>query len=818
MSKLSCTIFLCLAYNFLCSQISGTVTDGNDTPLPYVNVFIKNSSIGTTTNFDGNYSLKLDKGQHTVVFQYVGYRTEEVEVEFSGEELVKNIKLNEASYEMPEVVISAEGEDPAYAIIRKAQEKRKFHLAQTSEYVCDAYVRGFNKIYTAPEKIMGIEVGDLEGTLDSTRQGVVYLSESVSKLYVSGSDSKEVMFSSKVSGNDQGYSFNSAQEMEFVFYNNTMDLNRKIVSPIASNAMSFYRYELMGAHLDENGQLVNKIKVIPKNKFTPCFNGFIYINEDLWNINSLELYVTSDATQLAFIDSLSFTQTYVPLAKDQWMLLSNVIQFRMKAFGFELGGNFACVYSNYDLSPVDQSVFNREVYVVESEANTRNEMYWDSIRPIPLSMEEKLDYKRKDSIRIVRESPEYMDSIDRKNNKFKALNTITSYNHSNSQKRTDWGYSMPLMNVDVNTIQGWNGSLILNYDKDYNKQGTRILRTKLTMNYGLSDNQFRPQFSMRYRANRTNNLSFSLQGGRRISQFNSVEPITPRLNAIMTMFFRRNYLKAYDNYFGRLGFSRELGPVFRLRTSLTYEDRSSLENSYDGSLFYKDSREFTSNLRLIEDHQALIFRLSLRIRPGERIIRYPDRTFKSGSDWPTLWIHYKKGISDIAGADSNFDLLHATLSKVYTLGSKGDFSFYLHGGTFLKQPEFFVDNIHFLGNQTHIAYTGTYNYSFLMLPYYDLSTNEDFLQWHIQHSFDGYILGKIPLIRRLNWHLVSGHKYLLRNGDDYIEWHVGLDNIGYKLFRLFRVDAVWAKRLFADEINQTNDFNFGIVVGLKVKI
>ena len=45
---------------------------------------------------------------------------------------------------------------------------------------------GSTKIYNAPEKIMGIEVGDMDGALDSTRQGVVYLSESVSKLYVSG--------------------------------------------------------------------------------------------------------------------------------------------------------------------------------------------------------------------------------------------------------------------------------------------------------------------------------------------------------------------------------------------------------------------------------------------------------------------------------------------------------------------------------------------------------------------------------------------------------------------------------------------------------
>jgi len=695
---------------------------------------------------------------------------------------------------------------------------RRFYLDQTSRYSCDAYVRGFNKLYNAPEKIMGIEVGDMEGALDSTRQGVVYLSESVSRLHVSGSRSKEIMHSSKVSGDDQGYSFNSAQEMDFVFYNNYLDLNRKIVSPIAANAMNYYSYRLEGAKMDENGQLINKIKVIPKNEFDPCFAGYLYINEDLWNINSLELYVTSEATQLPFIDSLSFKQIYIPLREKQWMLRSNVIQFKMKAFGFELGGNFACVFSNYDLEEPDDDIFNREVYVVESEANTRSQIYWDSIRPIPLSREEKLDYIRKDSIRIVRESPEYLDSVDRESNRFKPLSVLAGYSRHNSFKRTQWTIETPISNLDVNTIQGWNGSVNLKFSKAYNKRKTRYFNAELAANYALSIEQFRPELRLVYQANRTNNLRFELSGGRSFNQFNRNDPITGRLNAIMTLFFRRNYLKAYDSYFADLSITRELGALFRVRASLNYEDRSALANTYDGSLFYKDSRTFTPNIGGFDDHQAFILRVSLRFRPGERIVRYPDRSFKTGSDWPTFWFHYKKGISSLAGSDVDYDLLQMTVIKGYSLGNKGEFNFYFNGGTFLNSPNFFVDAKHFLGNQTHIGYTGRYNYSFMLMPYYEYSTNEDFLQWHIQHSFDGYILGKIPLIRRLKWHLVGGHKYLLRKGDDYVEWHVGFDNIGYKLFRLFRVDAVWAKRLLAGEVNPSSEFNFGVVVGLKVKI
>lgn len=807
------------AYFPLLSQIEGKIINEEGESLPYVNVYVKNSSIGTTSNFDGHYSLKLDEGHYTIVYQYVGYQTQEKLVNLDEDQsTVMNISLSPASYEMPEITISAEAEDPAYAIIRKAQARRKYYKDLHSEFECDGYVRGFNKVYNAPEKIMGMDIGDMDGNLDSTRQGVIYLSESVSKLYVSGSKSKEVMHSSKVSGNDQGYSFNSAQEMSFSFYDNDLELNRRLVSPIASNAMSMYNYTLLGAHYDKNGQLVNKIKVEPKNKFTPCFHGFIYINEDLWNINSLELYTTKEATQIPFIDTLSFKQIYIPLEEDQWMMMSNVIQFRMKAFGFDIGGNFACVYSNYVLGNVDPEVFNREVYVVQSEANEKTEMYWDSIRPIPLTIEEKLDYKKKDSIRIAREQPEYLDSIDSENNKFKPISIFTSYAHQNSRKQRNWSISSPAINLQLNTIQGWNTGVNIEFNKSYNKLKTRRLNVKLRTEFGFSDKQLRPSLELDYLANRLNNLRIEGGFGRNLKQFNGLDPITERFNTILTLFARRNYLKAYDNYFANVGASSDLGAVFRWRISLSYQDRRSQENQYDGSLFYKDSRAFTPNLTLIEDHKALVLRAGLRIKLGEQIVRYPDRIYKTGSDWPTLWINYKRGFSNVLGADSGFELLYASIFKTYNLGNKGEFDLYFNGGKFLDKPEYFVDNMHFLGNQTHVAYINDYKYSFLMMPYYDYSTNDDFLQWHLQHSFDGYLLGKIPLIRRLNWHLTGGYKQLLRKGDDYIEWHVGFDNIGYKLFRLFRVDAVWAKRLLEID-NQTNDdFKFGVVVGLKFKI
>ena len=801
----------------LISQITGTITNQGGEPLPYVNVYVENTSIGTTTNGTGKYTLKLEPGTYNIIYQFIGFKIYKEKVSINERPIIKNVILSEESYNMPEVVISANAEDPAYEIIRKAQSKRKYYLDLSQNYECDAYVRGFNKILNAPEKILGIEVGDMDGALDSTRQGVVYLSESVSKLYSLDGKKKEVMFSSKISGNDQGYSFNSAKEMEFNFYENLIDLQgKKLISPIGSGAMSYYNYKLEGAQYDDNGQLFNKIKVTPKNEYAPAFQGYIYINEDLWNINSLELALTKKSIQQEFIDSLTFTQTFIPVSKDNWMNFSNVIRFRLGAFGFDVGGNFACVYSNYNMDNIDESVFNREVFKVEEEANQRTEMYWDSIRPIPLTQEEHLDYIRKDSIRIVRESPEYLDSIDQENNKFKLSNLLGSYSYQNSIKKSRWSISTPLTDVNVNTIQGWNGSFGFSYSKSYNENRTKRLSFTSKLNYGLSEKVLRPNFTLRYLANRKNNLQLRVSGGRDISQVNRLNPISDRLNSIMTYFFRRNYLKAYDKKYASLTVSQNLGAVFAARLSVDYEDRSSLVNNYDNSLYYKNSRIFTRNIPSFNDHKLIILRASLRIRIGEELWSYPDRTFRSSSDWPTIWLHYKQGIN-VEGGNS-YQLLHASINKTYTIGLFGNLSFYIHGGFFIDEPDFFIDRMHFLGNQTHVGYPSDYGRRFLMLPYYSHSTSSEFIQMHLHHNFEGALLGKLPIFKQLGWHLSGGVKYLKRSLiDHYHEFHVGLDNLGWGIYRLFRVDAVW-NNWDNSSTSPIGNNSFGIVVGIDIDL
>src|SRR5690554_2656467 len=279
-------ILICL--NTAQAQISGKVTDEKGEPLAFVNVYIENSYSGTTTNDDGFYILEHNKtGEHVVVFQYLGYQTQKKTVQNLQHKTTLNATLEPESYSLDEVVVSA-AENPANRIIRNAIEKRKDNNEKIKEFTADFYSRGMWKVKDVPEKILGQEVGDLDGALDSTRTGIVYLSETVSKIaYQKPNNFKEHIIASKVSGNDNGFSFNSAQEANFSFYESTIEINVPLVSPLAGNAFSYYNFTLEGVFYEES-QMINKIKVTPKRPNDRIFTGIIYIVEDSWQIYGLE--------------------------------------------------------------------------------------------------------------------------------------------------------------------------------------------------------------------------------------------------------------------------------------------------------------------------------------------------------------------------------------------------------------------------------------------------------------------------------------------------------------------------------------------------
>ncbi|TXD85134.1 carboxypeptidase-like regulatory domain-containing protein [Subsaximicrobium wynnwilliamsii] len=797
--KLLLTLGL-LSFAFSQAQIQGNITDQNDEALPFVNVFIENTYKGTTSNEDGFYELNIKTPDtYTVVFQFLGYKTVKKTVEISKFPFQLDAQLGEEQISLNEVVINSEN-NPADAIMRQAIAKRQENLEKIQSYKADFYSRGLIRIKDAPEKILGQEVGDLGGGLDSTRSGVIYLSETISKLEFMRPDRlKEKILASKVSGNSSGFSFNNAIDVDFDLYESTIELGNQIVSPIANNAFGYYRFKLEGVFYDDRGNLINKIKITPRRENDPVFEGFLYIVEDQWSIYAAELDITGTQARLTAVDKITITQNYSYSEADKiWAKISQNIDFKYGLFGITGDGRFTAVYSNYEFNlGLSKKDFSREIVSFADKANKKDSTYWKSVRPVPLTSEEMTDYIKKDSIQIVKDSKVYKDSVDLVKNKFKFGDLLSGYSYNNTYKEWSAGITSPIQTITFNTVQGWNANVGGFYRKSYD-DFNRFFSINGSLNYGFSDERLRGSVSATYKFNNISRPFLTVSGGVTTAQFNASEPISQLLNTSFSLFAEKNYLKIYEKSFAQVAYSNEFFNGIRINSILAYERRQALFNTTDQVWYPQDDREYTSNnpqdesafgIAPFATHNLMKFGLDARINFAQNYLSYPDGKFNLPNEkYPTLSVGYEKGFGS-SNDNYNYDQVKLRVNQGFDVKDKGRFQYNLKAGKFFNADDIaFVDYQHFNGNQTQIG-AGSYINVFNNLPYYAASTNDSYLEMHAEHDFNGFILGKIPLLQKLNFNLVLGaHALATPDNKPYQEYTIGLDNIGWGKFRFLRLD------------------------------
>ena len=202
-------------------------------------------------------------------------------------------------------------------------------------------------------------------------------------------------------------------------------------------------------------------------------------------------------------------------------------------------------------------------------------------------------------------------------------------------------------------------------------------------------------------------------------------------------------------------------------------------------------------------NNAFTAEFTFQIQFKQKYYTLPHQKIISGSKFPKLTIGYKKAIP-VLGADANFDLLNASVSDEVKLGLFGKFSYRLKGGGFLSAKKlYFMDFKHFIGNQTTVN-TSDYLNSFRLLPYYTYSTDRWFTEAHAEHHFNGFIINKIPLLKKLKVQEVIGGHFLSNNKVNYYyEVNFGIE----KIFKVLRIDYVLG---YTANAKLKQGFTFGI--------
>jgi hypothetical protein len=784
------------------SQIKGKVTDSDKNPISFVSIYPDKTITGTTSNDAGNYELNIKTpGNYTIVFQFLGYKTIKKIVSITDFPFQLNVVMVDEKVVLDEISINT-GENPANKIIRKAIDNKSNNTDKFKEYTSSFYSRGLFKVKNAPEKILGQRLGDLGGGLDSTRTGIIYLSETVSEITFQKkpAEFKEKIIASKVSGSDNGISFNRAEEANFDFYSNAVLIaENNLVSPISDNAFRYYRYELEGSFYEKNGRLINKIKVNPKRSTDRVFSGFIYIVEEDWAIYGVDLKASGEQVGIPIIEVLKFKQDYnYSESNKAWIKISQIIDFKFGLFGFNVDGRFSGAYSDYNFSPkFKKETFSNEVLSFAKGATEKDSLFWENLRPVPLTSEEKKDYLLKDSIKETRKSKKYLDSLDKENNPIKITSLFTGYTYRNSFK--DWSISInsPLTTISYNTVQGRNTTTTINYFKSLNKTG-KWIQAGANLNYSMSEKKIRSVFYFTKKWNSIQRPRMFISVGQKINQFNERNPISKFYNTIYSLFLKENYLKIYEKSFSKISYSQEVLNGLYISGSLEYASRKPLFNTSNFVVFGRDI-PFQSNnptdptnfAAPFNAHNIASLNIGTSVVFDQKYVSYPNRKINfDNSRYPSLGIKYRKNFGSNV-SEYNSDVLISNILQNISMRNLGEFNYNIRSGIFFEKKDIaFMDYLHANGNQLKLALSNR-NSSFGLLNYYKFSTNDKYAEVHLEHNFKGRLLRNIPLLNTLNFHVVANAKGLFTGGrKPYSEFSLGLDNIGIGKWRFLRIDYV----------------------------
>ena len=789
--------------------VKGRVTDDKDQPLPYATVLIKGTTTGTTTNAAGQYQLELPAGQYTIVCQYIGFRRTETAVNVNASTQILDFRLQPVSLQIKEVVVKSGGEDPAYAIIRQAIKKRRFYQEQVKEYTCMSYIKGTIGMKNVPGKFMGKKIDKADMGVDSTGKGMIFLSESITKITARQPDKiKLEVISSRKSGGGFGLSFPAI----ISFYDNNVSAvitqmgPRGYISPIAENALAYYKYQLEGT-FTEDGKTVNKIKVIPRRKQEPMFSGYIFITDGDWRIHSTDLLLTTDY-QLELMDTLEIRQTHVPVTTDVWRVKDQVIHISFNKFGFSMAGNFVNVYSDYNVHPnLPPGFFDNTFLKYDSAFDKQMHTYWDSIRPVPLEPAEIKDYHEKDSTAKAERDSSFsryrLDSLQKKQPRIKVTDVCWGgvrhkyyFRRDSAIRFNSLAVKGLLKSLKYNTVEGL--ALAIEPELNFNTGEESNLRIAPFFRYGLSNTHLNAYTQINFSNGskvhkRYGRNDWMLAGGKRISQFNQGNPIDNITNEFYTLFLKENYMKLYENWFGQLRYSRTFQTNDRLSVGVNYERRIPVENTTGFVIFKNDRKAFTPNHPYeladvpFEKHQALVLDASFTFQPGQQFVELPNRKIPFGSKYPTFSIAYSKGIPGVASSIVDFDKWSFGVQDNMNFKLLGEFRYHVSVGGFLNDRNVQIpDYQHFNGNQTF--YNIKYLNSFQLAPYYQYSTTAAFYATaNVEHHFNGLLTNKIPLFNKLKWNLVAGANAFYVNSDNnYMEVFGGIENI----LKVIRVDVV----------------------------
>lgn len=814
--------------------VRGLITTSRNEPLPYAGIVVQGTSTGTLANAEGRYELTMSAGKYELVFQYLSFKTLTKTVTIGEEFLDLNVTLEEQPLNLDVAKVGRGKEDPAYSVMRRAIAKARFHQLQVRSYTSRAYTRST----ALPTKIPFL----LERRLkkEGVQEGKAFLNESMTEITYR----RPSTYNQKILSTRNSLDNSTPTPNLYILASFYSPEVRGATTPLSPKAFAYYKFEYEG-FFEDRGEIVNKIKVIPKAYGEGTFRGSLYIIEDRWAIHSLDLETVYDGLKIRV------KQLFSPV-QNVWLPINQ--QFRIEGGYLGFAGEFKYVVSmNYQKLNIDPNLkeditildhkkeestpsvsrkadlekmieqqkefstknfrklikeyekeekkerkaegldvraVRQDSVSVDSLANQRDTTYWQTLRPVPLTELEVKSYRIQDSVQIMKQEKMDKDSARNDSTTFKPLHLLTGHTYK-FKNRNYLTFESPASSLAYNTVEGYVFDVALEWKKSWGQNYEASFKPLARYAFGREKLLGTLQGTL---GNRKWNVA--LEGGKYVYQFNGNNPISPGLNSLTTLLFEQNFLKNYQKQFFRAEYTyRYLGDILSLTTGLEWANRTQLYN-LEKSQRYLDwkNRSFTSNQPEnaewvdtgFPDHRALLWNINLSLRPWQKYaIRNGEKRYWYNKG-PTFLMGFKRAIA-VEGTSPDYTLLEGSIRQNLDTGPRSNLRLMVSGGGFLSQKKlYFPDFRHFMGNEFFFQ-NGDMLTSFRMLPYYRYSTANRFLQGHAVWTSQRFVFTRLPFVRLAGLsELVQIHYLSTPAVKNYTELVYGVDGI----IRLFRVEVV----------------------------
>lgn len=783
--------------------VRGKVTDANSgDPIPFVNVIFSGTNIGTTTNFDGLYEIKTETPTDTLVVSYIGYKARKKAVQ-KGQVQVLNFQLEEDVTKLQEFVFEA-GENPAYEILRRVvRNKNENDKRKLLAYEYDTYTKIEIDVDNISDKFREKKlIKKITQVLDSVERIAgedgkpvlpMFISESVSKLYYRDKPSlkTENILKSKINGVgiEDGTlvtQFIGSSFQEYNFYQNWLNIvSKDFVSPIADGWRLYYEYDLTDS-LFLGDHFCYRLDFFPKSPQDLAFTGTMWITKKEYALKQIDVSVGKEAN-LNFVEKIKIQQELEPTNGGAWLPSKNRVLIDIGEINDQMAGLLAKFYtSNKNFivdKPYEPSFYERQIIVAEDARMQEDEKYWDALRHEPLSETEKNVYRMIDTLQNIPVVKTYTEIIKiivngyYETGKFYLGPYVSTFALNNIEGvRLQAGFKTNIKFSNKWVFGGHVGYGFKDEKIKYHAFAQRILsRERWTTatfqvrsdigRVGLDDEDYAANF-----------LFYAAQ------RFGT---------------FRRGYY--FDE--SRFDFKRELFKGFSQRISFKYYTFTPLF-----AFGYYPPNDVTSVPQ--ETYQTSEVILESRYARDELFIQNDnDRLSLGTSRWPIVTARYTKGISGIMGSDFDYDKLRLSVYKRIRFGPLGTGYATLTGEYIFDALPYTLLSLH-IGNQTPIYATFSYN-----LMNFGEFVSDRFVSLQYQHKFEGFLLNRVPLMKKLKWRLVGTANILyggmsqanralvsettpdgaealqvgyLDPGKPYVELGYGIENI----FKFFRIDFI----------------------------